>query len=76
VPGQRSNRLPVMVNARFPARVGTSCKAPRQPISPGKSQLCSVNESFSKPFEFSKNLRRIRFEYAQKREPGLQACLL
>jgi hypothetical protein len=66
----------VMVNERFPARqiVMPVFLQPRD--SRGKSGLCSVNQSFSKPLEFSKNSPRIRFECAQKRERGLQACLL
>jgi hypothetical protein len=65
-----------MVNARFPAR-GTR-RLPRHGSqeSHGKTGVRSVNQSFSKPFEFSENSRRIRFECAQKRERGLQACLL
>jgi len=44
--------------------------------SHGKSGLFTVNESFSKHFEFSENSRRILFECRQKPEQPLQPCLL
>jgi hypothetical protein len=41
-----------------------------------KSGLRSVNESFSKPLEFSESFSRILVECAQKREQPVQARLL
>ncbi len=41
---------------------------PAQRNRPGKLGISSVNESFSKRFEFSENSRGIRFECAQKPE--------
>jgi len=65
-----------MVNARFPARQARGPFRLEQHDSCGKMRLRSVNQSFSKPLEFSKNSSRIRFECTQKRERGLQPWLL
>jgi hypothetical protein len=65
-----------MVNARFPPWRKTASCAARPHDSSANTGIRSVNESFSKPLEFSKNSPRIRFECAQKPERALQACLL
>jgi hypothetical protein len=65
-----------MVNARFPrCHENAGCSARAQKTC-GIAGFRSVNDPLSKPFEFSENSARIRVEYAQKPERGLQACLL
>jgi hypothetical protein len=65
-----------MVNTRLPQRRSAHTRALGLPISRANTGDSSVNQFLSKPFEFSENSRRILFEYAQKREQPLQACLL
>jgi hypothetical protein len=65
-----------MVNHRFPERSRVAEPVRGCAFGATKPGFCSVNQSFSKSIEFSKNSQRIRFECAQKRERGVQACLL
>jgi Family of unknown function (DUF5330) len=65
-----------MVNMKFPRQHSAAGFHARRLSSPMKMGLCSVNQSFSKPVEFSESSQRIRIECAQKPERGLQGCLL
>jgi hypothetical protein len=65
-----------MVNARFPRRAGRRLRFRARAKKRGNPRLRNVNEALSKSPEFSENSPRIRVEYAQKLERGLQACLL
>ena len=66
----------VMVNSQLKRAVGRLSPRYGTPKNHGIPDIFSVNESFSKRFEFVENSRFIRFECAQKPEQPLQTRLL